>query len=35
MNIDIRVNCIHMLLDEHMINIKRIIFWGGGSTNLC
>jgi hypothetical protein len=26
-NIDIHINYIHMLLNEHMISLKRIILW--------
>jgi hypothetical protein len=32
MNIDIHANHIHMLLNECMISLKRIIFWDGGSS---
>lgn len=28
-NIDIYVNYIHLLLNEYIINLKRIIFWDG------
>jgi hypothetical protein len=33
MNIDIHANYIHMLLNECIISLKRIIFWGGGSIS--
>ena len=29
--IEIHGNCIHMLLNEYVISLKRIIFWDGGS----
>jgi hypothetical protein len=31
-NIDIHVNCVHMLLNKCVISLKKIIFWDGGST---
>jgi hypothetical protein len=34
LNIDIHANCIHMLLNEYKISLKRIIFCNGGSTLL-
>jgi hypothetical protein len=30
-NIDIYENYVHMLLNEYVINLERIIFWNGGS----
>jgi hypothetical protein len=33
-NIDIHVTCIHMLLYECVISLKRIMFWNGESTNV-
>jgi hypothetical protein len=34
MNINIYANYIHMLVNEYMITLKRIIFWDGATEGV-